>query len=971
MKIFYILFLVLIFFCCISAQDRQTAEKASAEAEKLQSVKTAESLQNAVKKYEEALAIWRELGDKTKESVTFRNIGVIYLQLGNANRAIESFNGSLTAARALGDKELEAYALLYLGQGYDILGDSRRQTEYYNQALQIARETKNLKIESDALGSLGVAYYRLGELQTALNYYNESLPVLRALKVPDGEAILLANIAAIYISLGKPQSAIDNYLQALPIFRELKDVQNEAVVLGGIGSAFADLKEYEKSLEYNTQSLVLRRKIGDRRGEAVALGGIGGTYFNLGENQKALEFYEQSLTIFREIKARRSEGNTLNNIGRICLNLKDFGKAFEYFSQSLTIRRETGDLYGESVTLHNLAFVERERGNLNESRQFIEKAIEIVESIRAALASNDLRQTYFALSQDMYKFQIDLLMSLHAKQPDKNFDALALQTSERARARGLLDILAEAKADIRQDVDAGLLEREKILQKQIGAKDNERRRAQTAEQKDALDKELQKLTNQYQELQAEIKLKSPHYAALTQPKPADLKEIQALLDDETILLEYALGTEKSYLWVVSNSGLKTFILPKRADIEAKARELYEAVKKPDSTEKANNSAKDLSKILLEPVANELKNKRLAIVADGILQYVPFGALSVVRRPSSVANAKDKGLGCLTGAQASPLANTALFSGVAARPLNQFEFIPNVFSRFTLNASETLALQSLCQQNLMTNDEPLIVSNEIINLPSASTLSAIRNDLKDRKSAPKTVAVIADPVFESDDVRINRNSTNQTAKTNPTIENATRNAGFTLARLPGTRREAATILSLVPDTEKKRATDFEANRAVVFNAELADYRIIHFATHGLLNAKNPELSGIVLSLFDEKGNAQDGFLRLNEIYNLKLPADLIVLSACQTALGKDVRGEGLISLTRGFMYAGAPRIVASLWAVDDRATGELMKLFYQAMLGEKKLRPAAALREAQIQMWKTKRFSAPYFWSAFTIQGEWR
>jgi CHAT domain-containing protein len=128
---------------------------------------------------------------------------------------------------------------------------------------------------------------------------------------------------------------------------------------------------------------------------------------------------------------------------------------------------------------------------------------------------------------------------------------------------------------------------------------------------------------------------------------------------------------------------------------------------------------------------------------------------------------------------------------------------------------------------------------------------------------------------------------------------------------------------------------------------------------------------MLSLVDEKGKPQDGFLRLHEIFNLKLPADLIVLSACQTALGKEIRGEGLVGLTRGFMYAGASRVTASLWAVDDKATSELMKLFYQNMLGEKKLRPATALREAQITMWKTKRWNAPFYWSAFTIQGEWR
>ncbi|HYK22706.1 MAG TPA: CHAT domain-containing protein, partial [Pyrinomonadaceae bacterium] len=164
--------------------------------------------------------------------------------------------------------------------------------------------------------------------------------------------------------------------------------------------------------------------------------------------------------------------------------------------------------------------------------------------------------------------------------------------------------------------------------------------------------------------------------------------------------------------------------------------------------------------------------------------------------------------------------------------------------------------------------------------------------------------------------------------------------------------------------------FDASRALATSAEMGQYRIVHFATHGLINNQHPELSGIVLSLVDREGRSQNGFLRLYDLYNLKLSADLVVLSACQTALGKEVRGEGLVGLTRGFMYAGAPRVVASLWQIDDRASAEFMKRFYQAMLVQK-LRPAAALRAAQVSMQNDKRWSQPHYWAAFTLQGEWR
>ena len=196
------------------------------------------------------------------------------------------------------------------------------------------------------------------------------------------------------------------------------------------------------------------------------------------------------------------------------------------------------------------------------------------------------------------------------------------------------------------------------------------------------------------------------------------------------------------------------------------------------------------------------------------------------------------------------------------------------------------------------------------------------------------------------------------------------AGAHILPLPGTRREAERILSLVPEEEQMHAFGFEANREAVTGADLAEYRYVHFATHGLLDSHNPELSGILLSMFDRQGEPQDGFLRAHEIFNLKLSAELVTLSACETGLGKQIRGEGLVSLTRGFMYAGAARVVVSLWNVSDEGTAELMARFYREMLKKGK-RPAAALQAAQISMLKQKGFASPFYWAAFTLQGEWQ
>jgi CHAT domain-containing protein len=278
--------------------------------------------------------------------------------------------------------------------------------------------------------------------------------------------------------------------------------------------------------------------------------------------------------------------------------------------------------------------------------------------------------------------------------------------------------------------------------------------------------------------------------------------------------------------------------------------------------------------------------------------------------------------------------------------------------------------------------PVMERFEVVSAPSASVVATLRQEHAARAPAHKELAVLADPVFEPDDPRV-RTGGRQPAGTRvamaaPPGESLTRalrsvggsGADRLLTRLPFSRQEAEAILAGAARGSSLRALGFDASRETATSAALADYRIVHFATHGLLNARQPELSGLVLSLVDRQGRRQDGFLRLHDVYNLRLNAELAVLSGCQTGLGKDMRGEGLQGLTRGFMYAGAPRVVASLWQVDDLATAELMKRFYRAMLAEK-LAPAAALRAAQRELAASRQWSSPFYWAAFGLHGDWR
>jgi CHAT domain-containing protein len=593
-----------------------------------------------------------------------------------------------------------------------------------------------------------------------------------------------------------------------------------------------------------------------------------------------------------------------------------------------------GDRTEEAYTLYQAAITQRDKGNLNEARTQIEAAIKIVEDIRTRVTSQELRTSYFASVQNYYQFYIDLLMQLHKKDQSRGYNALALHVSERARARSLLELLTEANADIRQGVEPELLEQERTLQQKLDAV--EKRRIELSNEKgteaqlQALEKETAALLEEYRQVQEQIRRTSPRYAALTQPKPLTLAEIQQqVLDDDTMLLEYSLGEERSYLWAVTKTSITSYELPKREEIETVAKDFYQllnnrdyhlgtrgsldAQARPGSPIGNNETAIKLSQMLIAPVAAQLGNRRLLVVGDGALQYLPFAAL-----PTPVVKGR---------------------------------------------ASQGLV--------------PLLVEHEIVNVPSASTLGVLRKETSDRKSAPKAIAVLADPVFGSNDPRL-KSSSGQVSGTpldksnvnSRALERSAITANVTFNRLPFTRQEAEQIVALVPTAERMQAFDFAANRAIATNPELQNYRIVHFATHGILNSTQPELSGVVLSLVDEKGMPENGFLRLHDIFNLNLPAELVVLSACETGLGEEVRGEGLVGLTRGFMYAGSPRVVVSLWSVSDRATSELMTKFYKKMLQDG-LKPAAALRGAQLEMWQQKQWQAPFYWAAFTLQGEWR
>jgi len=894
-----------------------TAKRAFTEGLQLYQQGTAESLRKAIAKWEEALKLYREAGDTSGQASSLFAVGRVYSDLGENQKALEYYSQSLPLIRAHGDRSAEATTLNNIGGVYSDLGEKQKALEYYSQSLPLNRAVGDRAGEAAILTNIGSVYSELGEKQKALEYYSQSLALFRVTSDRRGEAATLHQIGDVYSDLGEKQKALEYYNNSLFLFRSVGDRRGEATTLSGIGNVYDKLGQKQKALEYYNQSLPLRRATGDRSGEALTLNNIGKVYSDLGEQHKALEYYSQSLPLSRALGDRSGEAAILNNIGAVYSDVGEKQKALEYYSQSLPLFRATGVRSQEAVTLYNIADVKRNQGNLTEALTNIESSLKIIESLRTKIASPELRTSYFATVQNYYQFYIDLLMQLHKTNPKSGYDTKAFEASERSRARSLLELLQEANADIRQGVSPELLQKERSLQQQLDALEKQRievlnRPNHTPAQEAELEKERQTLLTQYQDIQTQIRTTSPRYAALTQPQPLTLAQIQQqILDEKTILLQYSLGKYRSYLWAVTKTSITSYELPKAARIETNARKFRDAVTDPSSRNSPNQIAQAndaISQIILQPVAAQLGQKRLLIVGDGVLNYLPFAALSLPGK-----------------------------SGENGNP-------------------------------------PLIVDHEIVLLPSASTLGILRQNYNDRQPPTRTLAILADPVFSANDERVKNSSSATTQQAvesaNPGLSRSRGDNNGLFNRLKFTRQEAQIIQKLVPANSRTESLDFEASRATATSPNLSQYKIIHFATHGFANSAHPELSGIVLSLVDEKGTPLNGFLRLTDIFNLKLAADLVVLSACQTGMGQIVQGEGMVGLTRGFMYAGAQRVVVSLWTVDDEGTATLMSSFYQGML-KKGLTPAAALRAAQLEMLKQEKWRSPYYWAAFNLQGEWR
>ncbi|MET0553356.1 MAG: CHAT domain-containing tetratricopeptide repeat protein [Vicinamibacteria bacterium] len=811
--------------------DLLRAETAVVAARAARLVEDDDRRQESLPELRAALDGWQRLGDTRMEMWTALTLGnVLQGVFGENQQGAELLARPLAIARERQDEWAEARVSYNLAQMIRRMGRTAEARALFERAIALHRAAGRMRDLSNALRACSDLQRFAGDEEGALALAQESLETARQ----SGEPYMIdraeVNVAQGYLRLSEHERVLEALDRPFPGLAQ--DRQARASISSMRASAYRMMGDDDRAYEAWLDALEEYEQVGNRAVVAEVWLRLSDVHRSRGEWDTALELIEPALEILAQTGDRLVSAGGRCRLGETELGRGEIEKARLAFAAAVELAGE-GSSSARMCGTAGLAKAALAAGDLEGARTHAERAVAHAEEERASLSDTGNRAGALARTAPAFEVLTEIRMRQHALRPDAGHAAEALGVAEAGRARSLVELLADGR------------------------------------------------------------ISAP--AALgARPRPLDAARIQAdVLDEGSLLLEFALGDEASYLWLVGPRELAAYRLPPRAEIETLARSVRDALGAPTSAAHARDAARRLGRLLLGPAADRLGEKRLLVVAPGVLQYLPFAALPDPRDPAG---------------------------------------------------------------------KPLVERHEIVQAPSASAVAFIRRTPHAPAAGPRSVAVLADPVYEASDPRLPAPAR--------TGAGGTRARSGALGRLPFSRVEAAAIAKAAGPGRALQEIGFDASRARVLGDALAGHDIVHFATHGVLDSARPSRSGLVLSLFDRHGRPQDGALRLRDVYDLELSADLVVLSGCETALGRDLRGEGLVGLTGGFLHAGARQVVASLWRVDDLATSELMARFYRRLLRDGRT-PPAALRAAQREMAADPRWRDPYYWAGFVVLGDWR
>ena len=868
-----------------TGRDRAAAGAAAALA-KAARHRLAEDHAAAATAYREALPFLEALGDE-------RSLAEAEARLGDALFETESYReAAAVLARAAdrlahlgGPGDAEAEARNALGTALRLLGEPARSLAAYRRALDLRRAAGDAYGEATALTNLGRVFETAGDLDEALRHHEAALAIARRLEPlgsADLESSCLQNLGTLHALIGHDREAQDLLRQAAARAAAGSEKRRTSI-LAAQGWVDHLAGRSEAALARFDEASALAEAAGDRRALAGLWDRRGTVLLTLGRAAEAASAYRRSLALSRSFDSRLGEANTLANLGWLEIETGAPARARRRLRRAVDLLAASGDAQAEVFARAGLCRAERLTGDLRAALREGEAAVRLVERLRGGLAGAGSRGQLVATRYDVQEELVTTLMALDRREPERGHARRALEAAERARARGLLEALEALAARAGEEAAGDDEPRRRALEREIAALEARRRALAASDPR----------SPRLEEIDATLRARALALDRLAAP-PADASapaitaaDVQALADEDTLVVVYLLAEPESFAWTVDRESVAAHRLPGREEIEGLAHQVAEAMPKSHevaSRGTAERAARELAAAVVAPLAERVAGRRrLVILADGLLHLVPFGALPAPDPDS-----------------ADPPDTTAA---------------------------------------------PLLAAHEIVHLPSAAVLLAQRRRLAGRPPPQGAAAVLADPVFALADERLaggpGRGKAAGRQAADLDLER--------LQRLPYTADEAAAITRLLGPEGVLVAQGPAATRDLVLSGALRGYRIVHFATHGWLHPVLPERSGLVLSLYDERGRRREGgegFLTAADVAALDLSADLAVLSACETGLGREVRGEGVVGLPQAFFRAGARAVVVTSWKVRDRATAELMAAFYERLAhGE---RPAAALRAAQLR-----------------------
>src|SRR5579875_2416057 len=847
------------------------------------------------------------------EAAAQRTLGAALGYLGDFTAAIAAKNRALTLYRQTGDTNYQSMVLGNMSADYRVTGATHEAMATAKAALGLAPPIGNRRRALFARESIAAILMQRGEWGKAREAYRAVLDALRTSPYPMIEGMTWTDLGQVYWELHDP-------IQSRLAFARAEAMAAKAGDLQGL----ADTRLDEADIDFENQRIAAACAIfrdnldfdikhGLQREQAHALIGLGqcaGAGRDWTATRKSLA---DALDLAHKIGAIEFEISAYQALGDLD-DAQHLGRqAAANYDRGYALALRANDVNSRIVLLGSRARVALESGDAQAANKLIAPAIDLIENEQAQIDAPSLRTHYFASLRAYYGLYIDVLMQLDREHPGKGYAVDALQVSEQARARALRDQLLARNVDVAPRADP------KLIAAVHAAEDDLRQAAWRLAQLPAdaaasLQKQAQhdvdEASSRLDDARGRVRGADPRYAELAYPSHFDLAWVQHhLLDDKVVVYEYWLDTAHAYRWRITRNSVSSSVLPARSILEKSAAALRASILVPGTIATDTSFA---------------ARARALATADTRLRQ-QAAALGKILLP---ATDKD---------------NHRTRVIVAEGELQRIPFD-------LLDAGG---------------------GHDYVYLPSLATLAELRAEPPATQRAP-SLAVFADPVFSADDPRLRHHAGDESAPllADSPLREASADIGIdSLSRLPYSHVEADAIAALVPADDRWVATGFDANRASALAADWPRYTLVDFATHSLIDMRHPELSGVVLSLYDARGHREDGVLRMQDIYNLRMPADLVTLSVCDSSREPELGAEGSFGLSRAFFYAGVRRLVVSLWPVDDRASAQLMTLFYDQLLRQRQS-PQAALQSAQAQLRRDPRWRAPFYWAGFVVQGDW-